>query len=404
MWGLLLPTYFIAFFHRTSLSPIADELAVAFGLHEGVGAALGTLASTYFIVYTVLQIPSGLIADTIGARLTVSIGSALMGLGTIWFAWAPSLGVASAARFLVGFGAAFNFIALLRQQVNWFDKRFFPLLTALTVVTGNVGALFGIGPFALLARVVGWRQALVIPGVAALVFAVVIALFVRNRPAGAVPERGFGLWDRLRTVLSIRTNYLTFVSFGLTSGLQLTFGGFWGVPFLMHVHGLDKLQASGCTTMLMLGVAIGCVATPLLVRFWGGARRAGLFMFSCGLVMWGVVFFAPLPVRAPLLLNTVFVALGFFVSGFILPYTTVRESNPEHVMGMALAFTNTGGFGAIAVLQVVVGFVLDRFSAASTGNGMPVYPAQAYHAAFALLIALQAIAIVAYAMVREPKR
>ncbi|MBD3240576.1 MAG: MFS transporter, partial [Chitinivibrionales bacterium] len=78
MWGLLLPAYFISFFHRTSLSTLSDPLAQAWDLRADVGAALGTLAGIYFVVYAVLQIPSGVVADTVGARVTVSVSSAVM--------------------------------------------------------------------------------------------------------------------------------------------------------------------------------------------------------------------------------------------------------------------------------------------------------------------------------------
>jgi len=402
MWGLLLPTYFIAFFHRTSLSTIADPLARAWGLDEGVGAALGTLAGVYFAVYAVLQLPSGVIADTIGARITVSVSSAIMGVGAVVFAWAPSLGIAMLARFLIGFGAAFNFIALLRQQVNWFHAKDFSRLTSLTVVTGTLGALFGIGPFALVVAELGWRQAYLIPAVVTLVFSALVAIFVRNAPAEGLPGRSVSVLDGIRTVIVNPTNYLTCAAFGLASGVHMTFVGFWGVPFLSHVHGLTNLQASGCTTTLMLGMGVGSLGSPIVVRLFGSPRNAGVAMLSVAALLWAVVFYGPLPTGSRPLLYALFLTLGALVAGSILAYTTVRKVNPEGAMGTALAFTNTGGFVAIAALQVTVGALLDRFSGASAADGIPVYPAHAYHFAFGLLLLVHCASVFAFAMVREP--
>ncbi len=401
MWGLLLPTYFIAFFHRTSLSTLADPLARALGLDEGVGTALGTLASVYFVVYAVLQLPSGVIADTIGARITVSVSSAIMGIGAAAFAMAPSLGIAIAARFLVGFGAAFNFIALLRQQVNWFDKRDFARLTALTVVTGNLGALFGIGPFALIVAAIGWRYAYLAPAIITLLFSLVVVVFVRNAPSGRETDRRESIIDGVKVVLGNPTNYLTCTAFGLSSGVYITFAGLWGVPFLSHVHGLTTLQASGCTTVLVFGMAVGCFVTPPVARLFGSPRNGGTAMLSVAGLLWGGVFFAPLPVDSRPLLYGLFLAMGVSIAGSVLAYATVRQANPEHAMGTAFAFTNTGGFVSIAALQYVVGHILDRFGGLPTPDGMPVYPAHAYHAAFGLLLALHCISAIAYAMVRE---
>lgn len=402
MWGLLLPTYFIAFFHRTSLSPIGNELAVAFGMTTGVGAALGTLAGIYFFIYGLLQIPSGIVADTVGARRTVSLGSALMGVATLVFAIAPSLSVAMIARFFIGFGAAFNFIALLRMQVNWFDKSNFALLTGLTVVAGNLGALFGIGPFALVAQKFGWRPVMIAIGLATLAFAAMIAVFVRNQPESRPAAREEHPWEMLKRVVGRRNNHLTFVAFGLASGVYITFTGFWGVPFLMHTAGMSALSASGCTTALTLGVVIGSPLTALAVRLFHSPRRAGVTLLGVAGALWTAVYFAPLASLPHPAVIVLFFALGLFLSGQIIPYSTVRTSNDEHEMGTALAYTNTAGFATIAALQPLVGVILDHLAPSATSGGMPVYPPGAYHVAFGILLALHMTAVVAYAMVREP--
>ena len=51
-------------------------------------AVLGTLAATYFYVYTVLQIPVGVLADTLGPRRTMVAGLLILSL-------ASALGVAA---------------------------------------------------------------------------------------------------------------------------------------------------------------------------------------------------------------------------------------------------------------------------------------------------------------------
>ena len=58
---MVLGSYVLSFFHRTAPASIAGELTRAFDIPRAV---LGTLAATYFYVYTVLQIPVGVLADT----------------------------------------------------------------------------------------------------------------------------------------------------------------------------------------------------------------------------------------------------------------------------------------------------------------------------------------------------
>ena len=56
VFGIVLASFVLSFFHRTAPAAIAGELTRAFSINA---AALGTLAATYFYVYTLLQITSG---------------------------------------------------------------------------------------------------------------------------------------------------------------------------------------------------------------------------------------------------------------------------------------------------------------------------------------------------------
>ena len=58
VFAVVLASYVLSFFHRTAPAAIAGELVRAFSIS---GAVLGTLAATYFYVYTVLQVPVGVL-------------------------------------------------------------------------------------------------------------------------------------------------------------------------------------------------------------------------------------------------------------------------------------------------------------------------------------------------------
>src|SRR4249920_2670168 len=93
VFGIVLASFVLSFFHRTAPAAIADELTRAFAINSVV---LGTVAATYFYVYTVLQIPVGVLADTLGPRRLLTAGSIVAGLGSIAFALAPTWEVAAA--------------------------------------------------------------------------------------------------------------------------------------------------------------------------------------------------------------------------------------------------------------------------------------------------------------------
>ncbi|MFA6903301.1 MAG: hypothetical protein WC236_09480, partial [Gallionellaceae bacterium] len=53
--------YILSFFHRFAPATIASDLQLDF---NASGAALGGLAATYFYVYMLMQIPTGILATT----------------------------------------------------------------------------------------------------------------------------------------------------------------------------------------------------------------------------------------------------------------------------------------------------------------------------------------------------
>ncbi|MBT4485633.1 MAG: MFS transporter, partial [Candidatus Latescibacteria bacterium] len=115
---LLTFTYILVFFHRMSPGAISDNLMDAFNIS---GAQLGSLAAIYFLVYSFMQIPSGVLADTLGMRTSMIIGNFSAGVGSLIFGLADSFVMASVGRLFVGLGVSVIFISILKFNSLWFS-------------------------------------------------------------------------------------------------------------------------------------------------------------------------------------------------------------------------------------------------------------------------------------------
>jgi len=102
-----------------------------------------------------------------------------------------------------------------------------------------------------------------------------------------------------------------------------------------------------------------------------------------------VLCWVPLAFPAALGLSVNMLAPFFFVMGLtscglILVWSCVREvNNPERV-GVTIGFCNLPFFLSFALLQWVMGVILDAGWAGAAAAGARVYPAEAYRAAFTL--------------------
>ena len=85
VFGILILAYMIVFFHRLAVGVVREYLVKEFNMS---GATFANLSSTYFYAYMIMQISSGILADTLGARKTVTIGTLTAGIGSIIFGFA----------------------------------------------------------------------------------------------------------------------------------------------------------------------------------------------------------------------------------------------------------------------------------------------------------------------------
>ena len=372
--------FFLSFFHRVAPGAIAGDLTRTF---EMSGATLGALAATYFYVYTVMQLPTGVLVDTLGPRRILSAGGVIAGIGSVIFGTAETVGIAAAGRTLAGLGVSVAFISLLKLTANWFDERRFATASGLAQVLGISGAFLATAPLAWLVTLISWRTVFVAVGIASLVLAALTFFLARDFPESHAPPAAGGTAGRwyhgLGEVMRNRATWPCFwANFGV-SGSYMSFIGLWAIPFLMHTYGMSAVAASQHTSVMLVAFAISVV----VVGAWSDhiRRRRPLIIGSallyCGVwVMWMT---APVP---PGMTYLAFALMGLIATGFTLSWACAKEVNQPRYAGMATGLANTGGFLAAGVLQPLVGWVLDRSSHLS---GVPDYrPALLVLALFAL--------------------
>lgn len=400
IFSLALATYVLSFFHRTAPAAIAGELQRAFDIS---GTVLGTLAATYFYVYTLLQIPVGVLADTAGPRRLLAGGSLVAGIGSLVFALAPSWPVAAAGRTLVGVGVSAAFIAILKLNAVWFEPRRFATFTGITMFAGNLGAVAAGAPLALVVSHASWRTVFVVLGVLSLALAAATWWRVRDRPelAGFAPVAPVPSQEKLawRSALAaVLANPLTWPAFAVNVGVggsYLAFAGLWAVPWLEHAHGVSRVAAAQHSSLLLLGVAVGAVLIGVVSDRIGNRRAVMRFCtlaYAASWLPWLAQASWPLPATLAW-----FFAMGLLIPGFTLSWTIAKEVNrPEH-SGIATSVANTGIFLGAGVLQPLVGWAVDRGRDAGD-------VATGWTAGIAILASAAALGALASLVVRERRR
>lgn len=380
VFGLGAGAFFLSFFHRVAPGAIAGELTQAF---QASGAVLGALAATYFYVYTVMQLPTGVLVDTLGPRRILAAGGLVAGIGSIIFGTAESVFAAAAGRTLAGLGVSVAFISLLKLNASWFEERRFATASGAAQVVGISGAFLATAPLAWLVTFISWRTVFVAVGIVSLVVAALTFMLARDYPEGD-PDHPAGRfsarwYQALGEVMRNRATWPCFwVNFGI-SGSYMSFIGLWAAPFLVQVYGYSPVAASRHTSVMLVAFAVSVAG----VAAWSDhvRRRKPLIIGSAALYcgFWLAWIWNAVPSAMTYI---IFALMGFVATGFTLSWACAKEVNRPQYAGMATGLANTGGFLAAGMLQPLVGWVLDR--TAEAGVAPDFQAALAVVALFAL--------------------
>ncbi|MGE0199196.1 MAG: MFS transporter, partial [Simkaniaceae bacterium] len=156
IWFLASLFYLYEFFLRVFISTISDQVMQDFHLTAQKFAIMG---AGYYLAYSLMQIPVGILVDRFGARLLLTIAVVLAAIGGGWFACAHSFEIGFISRCFMGFGSSFAYVCLLMLALNWFPKSHFGLMVGLANLLGALGPFLAGGPLSLLLNLFdnNWR-------------------------------------------------------------------------------------------------------------------------------------------------------------------------------------------------------------------------------------------------------
>ena len=401
--SIVIAAYALSFFQRFAPAGIASDLVAAFNT---TASSLGALAATYFYVYTLMQVPTGILVDTLGPRRILLIGGVVGSAGSLMFGLAPGLELALVGRTLIGLGVSVTFIAMLKIIAVSFDERRFATLVGLSMLIGNLGSVLAGAPLSWLAQLTSWRNIFVALAGVSLLLGVACWVLVRERPAAAGKPDPKPQFDRrlvlagLIAVLKNRDTWPTVcVNFGVC-GSFFAFAGLWATPYLTQAQGMTRDVAANHLSLYFIGFALGCIVMGALSDRLGKRRPVLIVTSHLYLLIWLVLLSGlVLPLTAS---YGLFTLMGLLTAGFTLTWACAKEVNAPMLSGMSTSVTNMAGFLAGALLQPLVGWAMDRhWQGGLTSSGSRLFTSDDFHAGLLLLAGVAAFGAISSWWIRE---
>lgn len=382
--------YILAVFHRSSLGVAGLLAADRFDI---AATELSLFTMVQLFVYAAMQIPVGALLDRFGPRRMLFAGVATMTVAQFAFAFAESFAMGVLARVAVGMGDAMVFIPLLRIVALWFPPVRIPMVTQLTGLLGQTGALVAATPLVAALHHWGWTPSFAVAASVGIVLGIVLLLVVRDSP---YPDHEL---DRIKVRALARTVRHAWetpgTKLGLWSHFSAQFGStvfalLWGYPFLVAGQGLSPPTA-GLLLMLMTVTAIvtGPIIGGFVTKYPFSRSTLILGIVAAIASVWAVVLLWP--GRAPLWILVVLVVVTAVGGpGSMVGFDLARTFNPPTRVGSATGIVNVGGFFASLSTVTLIGVILDVVAP----GGPSTYTADSFRAAMSVQYVVWAIGVV----------
>lgn len=385
---------FYAFQMALRVMPVVmlDYLAQKVGFNAG---ELGLLAGIYYIGYCIAHIPIGIALDYMQPRYIIAACVLLCVEGLYLTGAATSSFEIFFARFLIGIGSAGGILGAIKVTQDYY-KHIFGVMLGFTISIGIVGAYYGAEPIRHLLQELSYEQAiqgLVLFGI--MLAASIFAFYAQRHDIG---QNTISMWKSLTIAIQHKQLWRIGIFAGLMVGPIEGFADLWGSNYLSQIHLLSSKQAGFAITLIFIGLGIGSPLFGYLNKYIDSTSRIiaylGILMLLCLGILFGFDQLSKNVVYA------ICFMIGLLSSYQILAFIMLSNNllNGGFMISMALLNMVIMLFGFI--YHSIIGFVLDTFFISSTVDAL-VYGADAYQAAFSVIVAGVAIGVVGFWRVKE---
>lgn len=410
--SVLFAMNFMNFYDRQVIGAVGEKIKQEWQLSDG---QLGSLTTAFVLLYALVGIPFGHLADTGRRRVMLSRGI------VIWSAFTALSGAAGSfvTHFLCRMGVGVGEASLAPTANSLIADLFPPRLRARAISIFMLGLPLGLGASYLISGLVakatgGWRPALyvaAVPGFVLAVFALFLPEPVRRGSVGPQATSELTTGESIRAILRVRTMWWIIAS-GALLNLVLYAVSAFSTSYYIRYHGLDIDYANRFNALVFGGGG----GLGMLIGGWlgdragagGPAGRLRLAMLGCLLAVpllwlaleqprgmaWGFAGF----------LFAAVLVLYFYYSTV---YAAIHDLVPARVRGMAMSVYFFVFYLFTAIGLIVFGKLSDAMAARALATGVTAAESRAlglHDAMYVMPMFCAALVVVLYVASRSAAR
>jgi MFS transporter, ACS family, glucarate transporter len=181
-YWVIVGTFLLAmllYIDRIMISVAKPEVTSELGLSD---IEMGWILSIFSLGYAMFQIPSGLLADKIGARKTLTLIVAVWSIFTAITSLAWNFVSMMSIRFLFGAGEAGAYPSINKAVFSWIPQKERGTAIGINFSAGRLGAAFALPVIAWMIQRLGWQMSFVVLGIIGVFWALIWYFYFRDEP------------------------------------------------------------------------------------------------------------------------------------------------------------------------------------------------------------------------------
>ncbi len=385
-WWLVALMFFLGwvfiYADRTILNPVMADIGEEFGLDK---AGLGALNSIFFLVYALVQVPSGMLGDRFGRLKFIVLGFIIFGAFTGLTGLATGVGILFLYRAMAGFGQGFYYGPQYSLSGEMIPEKFRTVGTALI----NSGQAFGISLGLIASSYIafdldqGWRGPFYVFAIPTVIVGLLMWFFIRepSKPAAAASDEPK---PKVTELFKIRNLVFTFIM------VFCSIYGFFVVITWLPTYLAEVRDVPASQTGFVSSLAAWTSVPAALIIAWisdkiGRRRPLLLMVFPGAIAAVLLLMFAP----SMTLVVVSLVLYGFFGKLATDPLLVALCGTyaPRQITATAFGLFNFIGMSSAILAPYITGYLVE-----ATGS---------WNSGFYLTIGLLVIALIAATQIRE---
>ena len=349
--------FFISNLLRSITATLTPVLTSEFDLSAG---NLGLLAGGYFLGFSLMQIPAGLLLDKYGPKKVVAYLLLIALVSTISFAFAKSFTGLLISRFFIGVGVAACLMGPLTGYRVWFEDKYQQRANSWMLMVASFGFVISTLPVQILLPIIGWRSIFLIISILILLSIILILVFapswnnnVQNQNIQSAESTG-RLSDVWKNKFFISLIPLAFLNYGGVQAIQTL----WAGPWMLNVAGYSPLESATGLFWINITMLFAFMFWGYILPKFSSLGIDSMKIVKIGLPISYIVLFCIIIMgqKAGAMMFTLYILSSIVLS---LTQPALALSFPQNLAGKSLTSLNVFIHSGTFFVQWGIGLLID---------------------------------------------